>query len=564
MQRSFFIISFSLLFSIPFSFIDKGIVAQNTEQNTTYLLYEIIKKRQAHNYDEAIDLCQHALLIDPENSDILYELFYINFECDNHEKAFHYLKLAFEKNPNNKYYKESLINYYEAFNKHEEAITLILELIKNEPYNEEYIQRLAQLYRKTGNHKDAYKQLEKLEKIKGVKLDIGLEKLAIIYELNQERKVIPELKKLINYYPDNTLLFIQLGAKYLAQKKDKKSNEAYLYAINKTPKCEYTIDAIGFLARSYIIQNDTLKSDSLIYAAFADKDITPAAKKLILFEVIEDKPEKVDKGFDILVKQHSENYEILTSFAKYLLLFKKDTVKAITYFHKSLEVNPHQSEIWTELIFLAPENREKNINEALKYNPREDYFHYMNATLLSTKGEYEKALIAINTAIDEATKRSETILSVYWGYKGDLLHLLRKEEEAFFSYEKAISYDQSNHSVLNNYAYFLALKNQNLQKAEEMSSNAVKLMPSNATYLDTYAWVLFMREQYTLALFYIEKAIAKEDGQHSEIYDHYGDILLKKGETKKAIQAWQQAIILGDNSQIIKDKILRYSNENKK
>lgn len=563
MRKKLLVISYFLLL-IPFSFIDKGIVAQNVEQNTTYLLYEIIKNRQSHNYAEAIDLSQHALFIDPENSDILYELFLINSAYNNHEKAFYYLKLAYKKNPNNKYYKESLIRYYDAFNQQEEAINLTLELIKDEPYNETYIQILAQLYRKIGKHKEAYKQLEKLEKIKGVKLDLGLEKLALLYELNQERKIIPELKKLINYYPDNTLLFIQLGAKYLAQKKDKKSNEAFLYAINKTPKCEYTIDAVEFLARNYIIQNDTLKSDSLIYATFADKDILPASKKLILFALIENKPEKVDIGFDILLKQHNENDEILTSFAKYLLLFKKDTVESIKYFHKSLEANPHQSEIWTELIFLEPKNQEKNINEALKYNPKEDSFHYMNATILSSKEEYEKALVAINTAINEATKTSETALSVYWGHKGDLLYLLGKEEEAFLSFEKAINYNQSNHLVLNNYAYFLALKNQDLQKAEEMSSNAVKLMPSNATYLDTYAWILFLREQYSLALFYIEKAITKEDGQHSEIYDHYGDILFKKGETEKAIEAWNKAIKLGDNSQTIKDKILKYTNENKK
>ena len=140
--------------------------------------------------------------------------------------------------------------------------------------------------------------------------------------------------------------------------------------------------------------------------------------------------------------------------------------------------------------------------------------------------------------------------------------MLGDEDESFNSFDEALRYNPGNHLVLNNYAYFLALADKNLQKAEEMSSNAIRLMPSNATYLDTYAWVLFRRGEYTLALFYIEKAIAKEDGQAAEIYDHYGDILLQKDETQKAIQAWEQAIRLGGDSAVIKNKILLYTHEN--
>lgn len=60
---------------------------------------------------------------------------------------------------------------------------------------------------------------------------------------------------------------------------------------------------------------------------------------------------------------------------------------------------------------------------------------------------------------------------------------------------------------MNNYAYYLSEMEIQLDKAEEMISNVIQLEPSNATYLDTYAWVLFKRGKYMEALFIIEQAM---------------------------------------------------------
>ena len=564
MQKKIFVILYFLLIGIPFSFFDKGIiVAQSSQKDITYLFYEIIKQRHSGNYAEAIDLCNHALLVAPDNSDILFELFQIHSECNNFNEAFYSLKSAFNKNPNNKYYKELLSLYFEGTNSFDEAIVLLLELIEKDPYNEEYIHRLMNLYYQTKNYKEAYKQLEKIEKIIGKDSDLGYKRVLLLFELNH-KKVIPELKKLINNYPDDTRFWTLLGNEYTYYKNYKKANEALLYAINNTPKNEFTAHAINFLTLNYHVQQDTSKIDSLIYSSLKDKEIS-VNQKLNLLELLkynkESSSKKIDKAFEILVEQHNENDNLLTTYAEYLLSEKKDTCNAITHFYKSLETNPHQAEVWTQLIFLNPKNQERILCEAIKYNPKESYFQYINAVLLIDKGEIKEALNAINIAI--ATNHVESAFSTYYGIKGSLLHELGDADAAFMAFEEAIRKDPSNHSVLNNYAYLLSLEDKDLQKAEEMICNAIKLMPSNATYLDTYAWILFKREQYTLALFYIEKAISKEDGQHSEIYDHYGDILQKKGDTKKALEAWKKAIELGENSQIIKDKIYKYTNENK-
>ena len=56
------------------------------------------------------------------------------------------------------------------------------------------------------------------------------------------------------------------------------------------------------------------------------------------------------------------------------------------------------------------------------------------------------------------------------------------------------------------------------QKTEELSSKAVRANPENSTYLDTYAWVLFMRKDYALAKFYMETAMKNGGDKNGSNY----------------------------------------------
>lgn len=94
--------------------------------------------------------------------------------------------------------------------------------------------------------------------------------------------------------------------------------------------------------------------------------------------------------------------------------------------------------------------------------------------------------------------------------------------------------------VLNNYAYYLSLRNENLSKAEQMSSQAVLLEPENGTYLDTYAWVLYMRKDYSQALYYMKLAIQYSPEISGVLYEHYGDILYRNDEKEKALEMWKK------------------------
>ena len=125
------------------------------------------------------------------------------------------------------------------------------------------------------------------------------------------------------------------------------------------------------------------------------------------------------------------------------------------------------------------------------------------------------------------------------------------------NYEKALEQNPANVYVMNNYAYYLSEEKLDLRKAERMSAKTVELEPKNSTYLDTYAWVVYQRGNFSLAKFYIERAVDNLEKEHDPgvILEHYGDILLALKNEKKALEMWQKAWDSGKTDEELKIKI---------
>jgi len=126
---------------------------------------------------------------------------------------------------------------------------------------------------------------------------------------------------------------------------------------------------------------------------------------------------------------------------------------------------------------------------------------------------------------------------------GDAFYNLKQLDKSFASYEEVLAMDSSNAHVLNNYSYFLSLEKTRLEKAVTMSSRLVSLFPEDATYLDTYGWVLYQAGRFREALIPLEKA-SKASGS-GVIWEHYGDALFRNGKEAEAEAAWKKASELG-------------------
>ena len=78
-----------------------------------------------------------------------------------------------------------------------------------------------------------------------------------------------------------------------------------------------------------------------------------------------------------------------------------------------------------------------------------------------------------------------------------------------------------------------------------MSYRTVKAEPENATYLDTYAWILFEKGKYTEARIYIDQALKNGGDSSQVIVEHGGDIYYMVGDRDKALEYWKKADAMG-------------------
>ena len=125
-------------------------------------------------------------------------------------------------------------------------------------------------------------------------------------------------------------------------------------------------------------------------------------------------------------------------------------------------------------------------------------------------------------------------------------------------YDVVLALNPESAVVLNNYAYYLALGGGDLKKAEELSRKAVSEQPENSTYLDTLAWILYLKGEYADALEIQEKAmelLAPGDESAAEFWDHLGDIQYRNGQKANAVESWKKALELDEENKEIGEKV---------
>jgi tetratricopeptide (TPR) repeat protein len=122
-------------------------------------------------------------------------------------------------------------------------------------------------------------------------------------------------------------------------------------------------------------------------------------------------------------------------------------------------------------------------------------------------------------------------LAEAFSIKGDVLYQqMEDSKRAYEAYEEALKADPDRTSVLNNYAYYLSEEGKQLRKALKMSLRTVELEPDNATYLDTYGWLLYLLKKPKEAKPYFKHAMLYGGKDSAVILEHYSKVLEALGE----------------------------------
>ena len=193
------------------------------------------------------------------------------------------------------------------------------------------------------------------------------------------------------------------------------------------------------------------------------------------------------------------------------------------------------------------------INKGIELYPTYNKFWGFKAWLQASSGDFMGAIktnkAALKYAEDSAARSS------LWGNIGDYYYELNETKKSYAAYNKALSYNYDNASVLNNYAYHLSLSGTDLNNALKMAKRATEITPNNGTYLDTLAWVYYKLSMFEEAKKVMQQAMSFDKNKSPELALHYGDILDALGSTFMAQTYWRKALERGADAAAVEQRL---------
>ena len=542
------------------------ILTEEEQRNFDFSFYEGLRLKEEALYTQAMDSFLACKQIDSLNAGLLVEISFMHLSAGKKEEALKTMQQALALEPENWWYNTHLINLYAQQKQLPEAIQLGVSLLKKNPYKEAVYQILIPLYKETNQLEKALTLYERLEKITGVNEMISFDKTRLYMALNKPQKATLEVDKLIQKFPGENRYQILKGDMLIQQGELKKAFELYESILKDDPKNPYVYISLSDYYKA--IENPE-KSMEYIVLALKSGQLDITTKIEILGQHIEHliraekKIEETEALFKLLIDYHPLEESVHSYYASFLQYMKRDEEAAAVY-ESMLNINSKNVQSWFSLmqVYFSKQQFEKVIETAERaIDATEDNltFYFYKGITQELMELYPEAMLTHKKALTLFKEGEKPELkSDFYAHLGDIYLKMEKKDTAFIAYDEAIKYNPNNIIALNNYAYYLSVEKIDLQKAERMSAKTIEKEPKNSTYLDTYAWIFYQQGNYSLAKFYIERAIdnLKEKQESGVILDHYGDILwMSGGNDTKAIETWKKAYDSGYQTDALKNKI---------
>ncbi len=550
---------FSLIVLASCGTTKSTVVTDENHAKFQQYFYQGEKAKMAGNFEIAINYFNTALKFE-EVSAAHYEISKLCSQLPKFEKMGRdHIKRAVEMEPTNSWYLKDL-GYYEIYAgdikdgiKHfdlavkysanpipilneylnvignydlNQAANVLTQIAAIQGEDEDVARKRFELMSAQGNFKEAGKVLEDFESKNKVEDEYYFYLLEFYREYNLKAEASNWLKHMKEVIPNNGKLLLEESGELAISGQDAKSYEVLKKSIASGDLGWY--DAIDVLK----------KYEELV--AQDKKFVKP------LWEIFDLTFNQFKSEYQCLVQlsfvaNHQNNYVRQEEMLKLALdLYKSDLLV-----WQFLLENQKQQRKWNDLV--------KYANEALELYPTDaEVYYYAGLGYLKLQ-DYTKSLELLSTGRDLVIENPE-LLSQFYSSLGSVYFKTDNWTECQNSFEQALIQNPDNATGLNNYAYYLALKKVQLDKALGIIQYAVSMQPNNAIYLDTFGFVLFQKKQYQNALVQLEIAVGIMQTDQ-EIWEHLGDTYFMLGNEAKALECWNKALTLNPTHSKLKEKV---------
>lgn len=508
-------------------------VPQNYELNA--LLLDAVVEYSKGNIDMAASMFNSVLEQDKNNACAYYYLSNLYFQKQDVAKAVEYGKQAIEKNDNNIWYKLQLSEMYMAVQDYDNAARLFEKIVKQNPETIEYWQQLARIYYMKQDEKGELATLDKMEERFGVNEKFSMQKYYLYMQQKENKKATQEIEKLAQAYPTNPRYYSILAENKMKEKDYDKAFEYYNKVREIDPDNEdLTIAYVNY----YSIKGEEDSIYQYLSKAVTQSNIEPISKIGIIFSIYGTKVDEdsltfrktlslVEKMYDYGDTNECNVYTILN--IGYIRLQEYD--KAYTIGRKGMNKGCFGEDLCENTLYaLSTEgNPEKTIelsDEIIELYPERPLAYLLKGSNQSLLYKNKEAIETLEMGLKLVGKEKD-LQSDFYNRLASCYHELNQDEKCFEYYEKILDMNPEDYFVLNNYAYYLSLRGEQLDKAERMIKKALDKYPDNYTFLDTYAWILYKKGEYKQAKEVMDKIGGEKKFWGESYKNHYNEILKK-------------------------------------
>ena len=520
------------LFVFSLSFIE--VSAQSTKFD--YIFQEALRQKLDNKFDAAIDLFDYCRQLDPHSGAVLYELAELYRYVKNDSLAIRSLEQACKLYPSNYWYKDKLVSLYLENRRNDEALKTAEEMARLFPEKGEVLMMLLELYERKNDYAKMVDVLDKIEVKEGKSEKLSMEKFRLYVQMNDEKRAFEEMQALADEYPNDQRYQVVIGDLYLDAGKKEEALKQFKQVEAQDPE---NMTLLLSLVNYYHQEGDNARYQEYLSKLLTNKDVDDATRVRMLGVLVrenltnESDSTQLMELFDQVLELPQEQTDILELKVRYMFTKQMPAEEVKPCLQKILDIDPEHDWARQRLLGFAVEaNNTSDVvsvcKPAVDYHSENPVFYYYLGVAYFQQQEKQNALEMfrggldrIENADDETVKLPIRVNS--YALMGDIYHQLGQDEKAFQSYDSCLVYKQNDAMVLNNYAYYLSLKKKDLQRAEEMSRLSNELEPDNATYLDTYAWVLFQQKRYEEAKQYMDKVVELMERDGEEMSDDVAD-----------------------------------------
>ena len=524
-----------------------------------HLFVEAEKYYIIRDFEESLELFLKVLELDPNNAAANFKAAEILSQGKENTKALAYAQQAVDNGKDNKYYYLLLANIYTNLGELKKSIAVFKQLTENIPNTQQYLFNMAALQLYDQDFESALNTYDQIKEFFGPMEPVTVQKQQIYLKQNQLDLAIKEGKDLIAAFPGQSQYIVSLAQLLIS---NDKLDEAKALLSNSMESMEDVETSGVLLAEIYRKSGDIKKALEVLGPAFESKSMEVNAKVRTLAGYMamlpnEELNEPMINLATKLLKTHPDSYHGY-AIAGDLYFNAGNKESARSNYLKAIELEASNYNIWQNIISIdidlnLYEDAIRHSELALEHFPNQAALYYFNGTAHLMKKNYESAIKTLNAG-KPYTNHDPNLKSIFNGQLGDAYNSMGDHAKSDAAYEEALKAKPDNDHVLNNYSYFLSLRKEKLDKALKMSKKLIDNHPDNPTYLDTYAWVLYMNGDFEEAKIHLKKAI-EDVNVSATIIEHYGDVLFKLGDVNGAVEQWKKAKSMSSDSEMLDKKI---------